>query len=53
MRSMAEFQNAIDIPFQFVALQLDLDVMKPIELDPFRQGFRQPIADRFHDVGFE
>jgi hypothetical protein len=43
--------DAFDVPFQFVALELDFDVVEAVEADPFGEGFGQAVGDGFGDVG--
>ncbi len=43
--------DAFDVPLEFVALELDFDVVEAVELDPLREGFGEAVADGFDDVG--
>ena len=43
--------DAFDVPFEFVALEFDFDVVEAVELYPFGEGFGESVADGFDDVG--
>src|SRR5581483_9710533 len=49
-RDAVDAQHALDIPLRVVAVQLNLQVGKPVEVDPLGKCFGQTVPDRLDDI---